>query len=106
MREANEPIWRESEARKANTPIIQKMPTAAYRLFADVVVGAHEQTHEDRDGSLFDDDACVVARAARDVGQRPGRLELKSGIVVALKELDELGNNAGVDDVLNRRVPF
>lgn len=75
-----------------------------HRLLADVVVGAHEQTHEDRDGAFLDHHPCVVARAAGDVGERPRGLELQSRVVIALEELDEFGHHARVDHVLDRRV--
>lgn len=77
---------------------------ATHRLLADVVVGAHQQAHKDRDGSLLDHHAGVVAGAASDVGQRPGGLELQRRVVISLEELDELRHNAGVNHVLDRRV--
>lgn len=83
----------------------QRLPGAGpHRLLANIVVGAHEQANEDRDGTLLDHHAGVVTRAAGDVGQRPGRLELEGRVVVALQELDELGHHARVNNVLDRRV--
>lgn len=75
-----------------------------HRLLADVIVRAHEQTHEDRDGALLDHHPRVFARAAGDVGERPRRLELQRRVVIALEELDKLGHDPGIDHVLDRRV--
>lgn len=73
-------------------------------MLADVVVRAHEQADEDGHGALLDHYPGVFARAAGDVRQRPRGLELQSGVVIALQELDELRDHARVDDVLDRRV--
>lgn len=78
--------------------------SSTYRLLADVVVRAHEQADEDGHGALLDHHPGVLARAARDVGQRPRGLELQGGVVIALQELHELRHHAGIDDVLDRRV--
>jgi hypothetical protein len=46
----------------------------------------------------------VVRGARRDVGERPGRLELQRGVVLALEELDEARDDALRDDLLDRGV--
>lgn len=91
------------------TPKDKKKTAASYaydthRLLSNVVVGAHQKAHEYRHGSLLDDYAGVVARAASNVGQRPGGLELQRRVVISLEELDELRHHAGVNHVLDRRV--
>lgn len=90
----------------AGRGIAGDVPQRPHGLLAHVVVGAHEESHEDRDGAHFHDDLGVLRRARRDVGQAPRRLELQRGVVVALEEFDEARDDAGVNDGLDRRVLF
>jgi len=49
------------------------------------------------------DDLALLARATRDIGQAPGRLELQLGIWVA-EHRHERGYKASLDDGIDRRV--
>lgn len=77
-----------------------------YCLFADVVIGAHEKTHEDGDGAFLDNDTRVLTGAASDVGQCPRGFELQSRVVISLEEFHKLRNHASVNHVLDGRVAF
>eukprot|EP00965_Chrysotila_dentata_P004801 157369-Pleurochrysis_carterae.AAC.1 len=68
----------------STSPACASLAAALPRLLAHVVVGAHEQLHEDGDRAIGDDDARVLRCARGDVGQRPRRLELEHRVVAAL----------------------
>lgn len=84
--------------------ISRDVPEGPDGLLADVVVGREEEANEDGDGSHFHDHLGVLAGAGGDVGERPGRFELQGGVVVALEEFDEAGDDAALDDLLDGRV--
>ena len=73
-------------------------------LFPNVVVGRHEKTDEDGDSTDLNDDLGMIGRAGCNVGKGPGGLELKRRAVVPLEELDEAGDDAGINDLLDGRV--
>lgn len=51
---------------------------------------------------IVDDNASVLRRARRNVGERPRGLELQFGVLLALEELDETGHRTAADDLLDR----
>jgi hypothetical protein len=72
-------------------------------LLTDIGLGAVEKLDKDGDGTGLDDDLGLSGRAGGNVGESPGGLELDEGMGRA-QELDEAAHDAGLDDLLDRRV--
>ena len=58
-------------------------------LFADIVVRTPQQLHEERHSAGIHHSLGLVRSAAGNVGQGPGRLELKHCVVGVAKELNQ-----------------
>ena len=58
-------------------------------LFADIVVRTPQQLHEERHSTGVHHSLGLVRSAAGNVGQGPGRLELKHRVVGVAKELNQ-----------------
>lgn len=72
-------------------------------LFTHVRLGATEKLDEDGNSTSFNDNLGLSGRARSNVGKGPSGLELNQGVGGAEK-LDKATNDAGLDNLLNRRV--
>mmetsp|Transcript_5742 Transcript_5742/g.11447 ORF Transcript_5742/g.11447 Transcript_5742/m.11447 type:complete len:512 (-) Transcript_5742:106-1641(-) len=75
-------------------------------LFADVVVGARQETDKNRDGTNFNDNLGMFRGSTGNVGQSPSRLELQGRVIFALQKFDKARHHTRVNDLLNRRILF
>mmetsp|Transcript_109293 Transcript_109293/g.303977 ORF Transcript_109293/g.303977 Transcript_109293/m.303977 type:complete len:398 (-) Transcript_109293:81-1274(-) len=73
-------------------------------LLADIVVRGRKQSDELLHRTCVHDHARLLARARRDVGKGPCRLELDLVVVVAAEQLDQARHEAAVDHGRDRRV--
>lgn len=74
------------------------------RLLNNPHIRRLQQLHEERNSSLVDDALALNGGAGRDIGERPGGLELQLRVLHLLHIPDHLGDESGVNNRLDGRV--